>query len=69
MVHVRKAFQLGTSAKDCVRKIESVVDEILRRNLLLSDTIVDRRFCDCEDECLWIDGGRLVLGLFHISSM
>ena len=52
-VHVRKAFQQGTSAKHCVRKIKSVVDEILRRNLLLSDKVVDRFFCDCEDECLW----------------
>ena len=48
-----KAFQQGTIAKHCVRKIKSVVDEIPRRNLLLTDKIVDRPFCDCEDECLW----------------
>ena len=28
-------------AKHCVRKIKSVVDEILRRNLLLSDKIAE----------------------------
>ena len=49
-VHVRKAFQQGTIAKHCVRKIKSVVDENLRRNLLLSDKIVDGHFCDYEDK-------------------
>ena len=52
-VHVRKAFQQGTIAKHGVRKIKSVVDEILWRNLLLSDKIAEWHFCDCEDECLW----------------
>ena len=52
-VHVSIAFQQGTIAKHCVTKIKSVVDEILRRNLLLSDKIVDRHFYDYEDECLW----------------
>ena len=64
-----KLFQQGTIAKHCVRKIKSVVDEILRRNLLLSDKIAELHFCDCEDEWFGIDGGRLVLGLFHILSM
>ena len=52
-----------------VRKIKSVVDEILRRNLLLSDKIVDRHFVIVKTNVFGTDGGRLVLGLFHISSM
>ena len=37
-----KLFQQGTIAKHFVRKIKSVVDEILsRRNLLLSDKIAE----------------------------
>ena len=36
-----KLFQQGTIAKHCVRKIKSVVGEILRRNLLLSDKIAE----------------------------
>ena len=47
-----KLFQQGTIAKHCVRKIKSVVDEILRRNLLLSDKIAERHFCDYEDDLL-----------------
>ena len=29
------------------------MDEMFGSNLFLSDKIVDSRFCDCEDECLW----------------
>ena len=47
----------------------AVVDEILRRNLLLSDKIGNATFVIVQTNIFGIDGGRLVLGLFCILSM
>ena len=49
---LEKLFSRVPSHKHCVTRKISIVDKILRRNLLLSDKIVKRHFCDCEDECL-----------------
>ena len=65
-----KLFQQGTVAKHCVRKIKSVVNVILRRNLFLSETRSRNNiFVIVKTNVFGVDGGRLVLGLFHISSM
>ena len=52
-VYFRKAFQQGTIGQHCVGPKISFTDEMFGSNLFLSDKIVDSRFCDCEDECLW----------------
>ena len=62
-----KLFQQGTIAKHCVRKIKSVIDEILRRNFCFYLTRSQNNiFVIVQTNVFGIDGGRLVLGLFHI---
>ena len=60
-----KLFKQGTLAKLCVRKIKSVVDEICFYLTRSRNNI----FVIVKTNVFGIDGGRLVLGLFHISSM
>ena len=48
-----KFFKQGTIGQHCVGPKISFTDEMFGSNLFLSDKIVDSRFCDCEDECLW----------------
>ena len=62
---LEKLFSRGLSEKHCIRQKKPVVDEILRRNLLLSDKIAEDIFVIVKTIVFGVDGSRLVLGLVH----
>ena len=66
---LEKLFQQGTIAKHCVRKIKSVADEFLEEICFYLTRSRNDIFVTVKANVFGIDWGRLVLGLFHISSM
>ena len=67
MVHFRKAFQQGTIGQHCVEPKISFTDEMFGSNLFLRS--LTKVFVIVRTNAGWIDGGRLVLGLFYILNM
>ena len=64
-----KLFQQGTIAKHCVRKIKYELMKFLEEICFYLTRSQNNIFVIVKTNIFGIDGGRLVLGLFHISSM